>query len=148
MNKKTATAYVQRLEAVLDAAAVAYRPLAEAEWSLVHSQWTAAFRAPKRTADNHPVTDDYLWHRFSFGVHPSLEFDPAQHEYERQAVKGRWFLLSAWKAASFGYECTGPLPNLRPLRADLLVFPRDPAWTMAFTHEDGHCGPYFAVRKK
>lgn len=30
---------------------------------------------------------------------------------------------------------------------DFLVFPRNLAWTMAFTHEDGWLGPYFAKHK-
>lgn len=36
--------------------------------------------------------------------------------------------------------------DVRPVQSslrDYLVFPRNLAWTMAFTHEDGWLGPYF-----
>ncbi|MDR1933995.1 MAG: DUF4275 family protein [Candidatus Accumulibacter sp.] len=83
----------------------------------------------------------YLWHTFSSGSYPSVCKSEAHDRYLRQAVTEVVALSndrrSAWLIAD-------ALP-IRCNFTDFCVFPLNLAWTMAFTHEDGWLGPYFAT---
>lgn len=84
-------------------------------------------------------TRAYLWHVFSGNRFPSVSGQDALLHY-RQQVSDSFIAL--------GNDCklafvTDLLPQQSSL-ADYYVFPKNFAWTMAFTHEEGWCGPYFA----
>lgn len=84
-------------------------------------------------------TKAYLWHVFSWGMNPCLSLREATEEYEKQTAPSFIVMSNDRKQAIE--------TNRRPLRsgvADWVVFPPNFAWTMAFTHEDGWLGPYFA----
>ena len=80
-----------------------------------------------------------LWHVFSFDAYPSLEGGPADEAYAA-CVAPEYVVLSNDRDLAF---VTDQRPTAIALR-DAYVFPRNLAWTMAFTHEDGWMGPYFA----
>ncbi|MEO8389393.1 MAG: DUF4275 family protein [Polaromonas sp.] len=82
---------------------------------------------------------DYLWHIFSGGRYPSLSGAQAMAAYEKQ-VAAEYVVLSNDRETAFA---TNALPQSSSL-TDYCVFPVNLAWTMAFTHEDGWLGPYFA----
>jgi Domain of unknown function (DUF4275) len=84
-------------------------------------------------------TNAYLWHIFSFERYPSFAGIQAQTEYEKQSAP-EYLILSNKRDLAF---LTDQRPTFCSLR-DYLVFPANLAWTMAFTHEDGWLGPYFA----
>ena len=83
---------------------------------------------------------DFMWHVFSGGGFDCLSGQEALTAYvTRQAAE--YVVLSNDRRTAF-------VTDVRPDRAalsDYMVFPRNLAWTMAFTHEDGWLGPYFAV---
>lgn len=84
-------------------------------------------------------TKAYLWHIFSGARYPSLAGAEARVEYEKQ-IAAEYVVLSNDRELAFA---TDVLPQSSSL-TDYYVFPANLAWTMAFTHEDGWLGPYFA----
>jgi len=81
-------------------------------------------------------TKAYLWHVFSYGTNACLSLRAASDEYEKQVAPSFIVMANDRRQA-----------NVRPVRSSVLdwfVFPPNFAWTMAFTHEDGWLGPYFA----
>ena len=105
------------------------------EATALAAQWLEAFGA-KRQGVN---VRAYLWHIFSASRYPSLSGAQAMAEYEKQ-VALEYIVLSNDRKTAF---VTDALPQSSSL-ADYYVFPANFAWTMAFTHEDGWLGPYFA----
>ncbi len=85
----------------------------------------------------------YLWHTFSFGAYPSVCKNEAQALYEQQVSPELVVLSNDRRSAVL----TDALPRWCS-ESDWLVFPPNLAWTMAFTHEDGWLGPYFAKHQK
>lgn len=81
----------------------------------------------------------FLWHTFSSGAFPSVCKREAERRYAEQ-VASEVVVLSNDRVSAL---LTDSLPNQCSV-SDYLVFPRNLAWSMAFTHEDGWLGPYFA----
>jgi len=98
-------------------------------------QWLGVFGR-----DGHGLnTNAYLWHVFSGKRYPALEGEAARVEYLRQSCC-EFVILSNDRDAAF---LTDQRPEGRPF-SDFYIFPPNLAWTMAFTHEEGWLGPYFA----
>jgi hypothetical protein len=102
-------------------------------------RWIAAFPAD-RTGIH---ANDYLWHIFSYERYPSTSKAEARAAYERQ-VAPEFVVISNDRDEGL---VTRSRPTACSLR-DWLVFPTNLAWTMAFTHEDGLLGPYFAQHSR
>ena len=81
----------------------------------------------------------YIWHTFSFGRYPSVCKHEAEELYRRQSAAELVVLSNDRRSGLL----TDALPTNLSYR-DYCVFPVNLAWTMAFTHEDGWLGPYFA----
>jgi hypothetical protein len=81
----------------------------------------------------------YLWHVFSAGCYPCISGDEAIAEYEQQ-LSCEFVILPNPHDTAYILDSR---PDSRPF-ADYFVFPPNMAWTMAFTHEEGWLGPYFA----
>lgn len=81
----------------------------------------------------------FLWHTFSSGAFPSVCKQEAKLRYAEQ-VASEIVVLSNDRVSAL---LTDSLPTQCSV-SDYLVFPRNLAWSMAFTHEDGWLGPYFA----
>lgn len=84
-------------------------------------------------------TRSYLWHVFSYECYPSISGEAALAAYGLRTAP-EYTVLSNDRDIAF---VTDERPVSSSLR-DYLVFPPNLAWTMAFTHEDGWLGPYFA----
>jgi len=98
-------------------------------------QWLDVFGKNRRGMN----TKDFLWHVFSGARYPCLSGVAALAEYDKQ-VAHEYTVLSNQRDVAF-------VVSERPadkLMWDYLVFPANFAWTLAFTHEDGWLGPYFA----
>jgi hypothetical protein len=87
-------------------------------------------------------TKNYKWHIFSGGKYPSISGSDAINKYLEQKA------FEVIVLSNSGNLCflTNLLPKTCSL-SDYYVFPENMAWTMAFTHEDGWLGPYFAIHK-
>ena len=96
--------------------------------------WLAAFGGKGA-----PNMKDYMWHVLSFQAHPSVSLQEAKTQYNQQVALS-YIVLSNDRDQALETD-------LRPTscnKSDFYVFPPNLAWTMAFTHEDGWLGPYFA----
>lgn len=114
---------------------VILRYFADDEVADLVSAWLDAFGM-----DRHGINSKaYLWHIFSGGRYPSVEREEAVAEY-RKHISAEYFVLSNDRKTAFS---TDVLPSKVSL-LDCYVFPPNLAWTMAFTHEEGWLGPYFA----
>ena len=85
----------------------------------------------------------FLWHIFSAGRYPALAKEEALARYELQLAP-EYVVFANDRDQAFETD-------IRPQGCslyDFLVFPRNLAWTMAFTHEDGWYGPYFATHPR
>ena len=101
----------------------------------VVESWLGAFGRNREGID----ADAFLWHIFSAGRYPSESGLAARASYEQQ-VAHEYVVLSNDRQVVF---TTNQRPETCSL-TDYYVFPPNLAWTMAFTHEDGWLGPYFA----
>ena len=99
------------------------------------STWLSAFAKDQEWLKD----EQFLWHLFSGGRYPSVDGNSAISAYRAQ--EGTEFVvLSNDRKVAF---LTDQLPESCSL-FDYYVFPPNLAWTMAFTHEAGWLGPYFA----
>ncbi|MRR56816.1 MAG: DUF4275 family protein [Deltaproteobacteria bacterium] len=102
------------------------------------ADWLAVF-GKNRHGTN---TKAYLWHLFSGAGYPCVSGPEAVEEYQKQSGM-EFIVLSNDRKVAF---VTDLLPESSSL-SDFYVFPPNLAWTMAFTHEDGWLGPYFALHR-
>jgi len=112
------------------------RTLSKAEAAALASAWLRVFR-PQREGTG---VKHYLWHVFGKNGYESLCGEAALAAYARREAP-EYLVLSNDRCFAFATD-------QRPEKIDLpdcLVFPANLAWTMAFTHEDGWLGPYFAT---
>lgn len=114
---------------------VILRHCTDAETADLRAAWLAAFGSNRDGVN----AKDFLWHIFSSGRYPSAERDDALSQY-RQQLATEYMVLSNDGKTAFA---TDMLPT-RASPSDYYVFPLNLAWTMAFTHEAGWLGPYFA----
>jgi hypothetical protein len=80
-----------------------------------------------------------MWHIFSDASYPSVHGAEAELQYKQQTAT-EYIVLSNNRKEAF---VTDLLPEGCSF-SDYYVFPMNLAWTMAFTHEEGWLGPYFA----
>ena len=107
----------------------------QTETANLTTQWLSVF-GTKRQGVNSKA---YLWHIFSAARYPCVAGPAAVQEYQQQLAQEYVVLANDGKTAF----STNLLPSKADF-ADYYVFPKNLAWTMAFTHEDGQLGPYFA----
>jgi hypothetical protein len=87
--------------------------------------------------------ESFLWHAFSSGAFPSVCRQEAELRYAEQVASEVVVLSNDGGSALL----TDSLPSTCNV-SDYMVFPRNLAWSMAFTHEDGWLGPYFAKHQR
>ncbi len=117
----------------------ALRVLSALEVSALADAWLEVFAKNRRGAN----TKAYLWHTFSANRYPSAMGKEALAQYELQ-IASEYIVLSNDRDVAF-------VTDQRPTNcylSDWYVFPENFAWTMAFTHEDGWLGPYFARHER
>ena len=111
------------------------RTFSEYEAVQLSKDWLSVFGKNRHGVNS----EDFLWHIFSGGHYPSLEQDAAIQAYDEQPELEVIALSNDLRQAL--------LVDQRPTTSslsDFYVFPPSFAWTMAFTHEAGSLGPYFA----
>lgn len=127
---------MKRREVRIEPGGVSSR-LGDDEVEAIVEAWLGAFgRKPA------PHMHDYMWHVFSYGSHPSVALQDALAAYAPVASP-EYVVLSNDRDEAY---VTNQKPSSCSL-SDYYVFPRNLAWTMAFTHEDGWLGPFFAKHR-
>ncbi|WP_020410218.1 DUF4275 family protein [Hahella ganghwensis] len=84
-------------------------------------------------------TKAFKWHIFSGGGYPSVSGEEARAAYGQHEATLYVIMPNTGGCAVL----TDAKPTSCSL-SDYYVFPENLAWTMAFTHEEGWLGPYFA----
>ena len=110
----------------------------KAESRKLAQQWLAAFGVDARGAN----TKAYLWHVFSFERYASASKNEARKLYEQQ-IAPTYIVLTNDQEEAIETDALASWCS----HADFYVSPPNFAWTMAFTHEDGWLGPYFAMHQ-
>lgn len=111
------------------------RPYSESEAGQLAASWLAVFGKDRQGVN----TKAFLWNIFSAQRYPCIDGEAARAEYAKQ-TGAEFIVLSNDRKEAF---LTERLPESVSL-LDYYVFPPNLAWTMAFTHEVGWLGPYFA----
>lgn len=101
--------------------------------------WEARWRAVYAAQGEAPALGQYLWHTFSHGAYPSASGEDAEQLYAQHRNEEVVVLSNDRKTA-----LRVAVPPVSDWIIDFYVFSSDLTWTMAFTHEDGWLGPYFA----
>lgn len=102
-------------------------------------EWEERWRAVYAAHGTAPALGRYLWHTFSYAAYPSVSGEDAEQQYAQHRDE-EVIVLSNDRKTAFRVAA----PPVSDWVIDFYVFPSDLAWTMAFTHEDGWLGPYFA----
>ena len=101
----------------------------------IEAQWMGIYCKNKQGFN----TKDYRWHIFSGGGYPSVEADEAERMYNQHSAASYYVMFNNGSTIDLVKEKPTDL-NYK----DVYVFPKNMSWTMAFTHEEGWLGPYFA----
>ena len=108
--------------------------------------WEKSFCNISKSDKETIYLDQFKWHIFSYEKHPALEGDDAIGEYNKQIAREFYVIPEPPPYHQEKAFITNTLPdaNLANELIDFYVFPKNLAWTMAFTHEYAWMGPYFA----
>lgn len=101
--------------------------------------WEERWRSVYAAQGEAPALGQYLWHTFSHAAYPSASGEDAEQLYALHRNEEVIVLSNDGKTAL--RVAGSPVSDWV---IDFYVFPPDLTWTMAFTHEDGWLGPYFA----
>ena len=124
---------------------IEFESLDMAEKKGVETRWLKVFAQNVKTQTGGWITNKFKWHGFSQHYEKAVEGPGAFAEYQDQ-----------WPAPYFVfdedliccYRCNSPTyPDFTDLNADIYVVHHNIKWTMVFTHEQPHDGPFFATRK-
>ncbi|RAK69913.1 hypothetical protein DLM85_03395 [Hymenobacter edaphi] len=133
----------QQWRALLQATAQRVEDLDAETIKVLKRRWQQQYAAAQRPA--------FLWHGFSFRLHPHLVGAHAVAAYERQPVKS---FLVFFEQTDWGFRCHArqlpPWAQLRELAAhgpargrDVYLAQPQLSWVFCQTHEPDF-GPYFA----
>jgi len=112
-------------------------------------EWEDVF-FPRNKAERDKLNlDQFRWHIFSGNAYPSLDGENAIKEYEQQVCREFYVIPERSEDENEIPFKTRKAPpgRLVKLQRDVYVFPKNLAWTFAFTHEAGWLGPYFAKNR-
>lgn len=107
------------------------------EVQAIEKKWIDAFCRNKLGLN----IKQYKWHIFCGEGYPCVEGDLAEAAYKEHESAA--YIVMSEDGEAF-------LTDERPSDincTDAYVFPENLSWTMAFTHEEGWMGPYFAKHK-
>lgn len=107
----------------------------EKESREIEARWMNVFCKNKQSY----TTKDYRWHIFSGGGYPAAEADDAKKMYSEHSAESYCVMYNNGSTIDLVKEKPSDLNH-----KDVYVFPKNMSWTMAFTHEEGWLGPYFA----
>lgn len=109
-------------------------------------EWFSAYCGALKKATGKWSKGEFRWHVFSYGYYPCVDDAEALDEYSRQKALLFYVVpeIKIWPLETAFVTDQLPPKELVNQRMDFYVFPKNLAWTMAFTHEYGWLGPYFA----
>lgn len=127
----------------LDAAGL-IRVCTEREAQAFQRSWQQVFSRNLHAATGAWSLLKYEWHVFSYNHARHITGTAAAEAYAEQPPEKEYVVLASnLRCPGEAYVVRGR-PELGAVARDFSVFPHSLAWTMAFTHEDGWIGPFFA----
>jgi len=115
----------------------------------VMNQWESVYCPLSKKEKEKIYFNDYKWHVFSNDAYASITGEKALEEYNKQIARLFYVIpeVTVWPN-EVAFICNKlPPSNLMAKSKDFYVFPKNLAWSMAFTHEHGWLGPYFSKHK-
>ena len=112
-------------------------------------RWDEAFCPLSKKQKDAIYYEQFKWHVFSNEKYNSLERDKAIEAYSNQQALEYYVVpqLNTWPNEKGFITDKLPESDLAKKKIDFYVYPKNMAWTMAFTHENEWLGPYFAKHK-
>ncbi len=112
-------------------------------------KWEKAFCPFSRSEKRNIRFDKFKWHVFSSGLYESSCENQAIEDLKSHYSSEYYVIpeFSIWRNEVAFILNALPESKLIGLKKDFYIFPKNLAWTVAFTHEDDYCGPYFAKHK-
>lgn len=87
----------------------------------------------------------FRWETIAF----SSEGEKAQEEYDSHVARTFYIMSEEFGEENYTLYETDSKPDVNAfeIKFDCYVFPKNLAWSMAFTHESGWLGPYFSKNR-
>lgn len=105
----------------------------------VAQQWLSVFCPHRRTFDGIIKDKTYLWDE----LQSCWQNAEALRRYQELEALNYYIMPDCFGAPGHEMLITNIKPSANTHRQDFHVFPKNLAWSMAFTHEDGWIGPKF-----
>lgn len=120
--------------------------LNQEEITTFEEKWVNAFCNYSKSDRAEIYLEQFKWHTFSYEKYPALCGVEATKIYLVQLALNYIVLPETQAHEDEIAFSTSSLPDIKlaELLTDFYVFPKNLAWTIAFTHESGWLGPYFA----
>ncbi len=117
--------------------------LGKGDFYSIEKSWLKYFCGEHKSKHGKYFTGGFRWNALGESKTPFLEEDQAVEAYKNEiAIEYYVFPESGEGDFVLVLKEKPPVSMLEEYR-DFYVFPKNMAWTMAFTHEYGWIGPYF-----
>ena len=134
-----------QIEEFLESQGVEFEPQEMVDRKDVEKRWLEMFAQKVKRATGSWICEGFKWHGFSYEHEEAIDGKSALHEYQGQWA-APYFVFD--EEGIWSYKCSSKkYPDFTVLGADIYVVHHNMKWTMVFTHEQPHDGPYFAKRK-
>ncbi len=110
----------------------------------IQNDWLHTFCQNVKIKTGKWVHNGFMWHAFSYNFVATIERDQAIKAYLSQIPTDVILLPEIDSSPTIVYEGI-PDIKIRSCLEDFYIFPKNFAWSIAFTHEDG-VGPYFVKK--
>lgn len=126
---------------------ITIKRLSKSEFYSLEKSWLEGFCGEYKAKFGKYIDGGFRWHVFSFGVFPCLENEEAVNAYCLESALEYYVFPESGEGDFVLVLNEKPPVSLLQEYRDFYVFPKNMAWTMAFTHEYGWLGPYFAKNR-
>lgn len=107
--------------------------------------WLQTYAANVKMQTGSWVHAGFMWHGFSYGYERAVEGNAALQKYQNN-----WpapFIVFD-EQLTWAFRCDSTqYPDFSKFGADIYVAHHNMKWTMVFTHEQPHQGPYFTSKE-
>lgn len=109
-------------------------------------QWHELYCPEKKRWARKKPPKGFRWENIVF----SSEGEKAQEEYDSHVARKFYIMAEEFGDKNYTLYESEIKPDLNAfeVRLDFYVFPKNLAWSMAFTHESGWLGPYFSKQRE
>ncbi|GAA5218970.1 hypothetical protein ACFSJ3_16580 [Corallincola platygyrae] len=112
----------------------------------VFKKWLSIFCPDRKGWNPTRPNSEYLWGGEA-GMRCHYQCDAAIEQYQDVAAPSYYILPNDYKLTYDSLYLAREKPEKGVGISDFFVFPKNYAWCMAFTHEDGWIGPIFTKHK-